>query len=151
MDCSLPGSSVDGILQARMLEVVAIPGVLPDPGTEPRFPVLQADSLMTEPPGKPIRRWSTPIIKLLLLILKVIVLYSVCDAETGILQTIPLSPGFLKGSTNVMLIGEQTNQLEERSGIFFTQFSSYLVVVGFPVFISLTNKAASLPWQHQFV
>ena len=77
MDCSLPGSSVDGILQARMLEVVAIPGGLPDPGTEPRFPVLQADSLMTEPPGKPICRWSTPIIKLLLLILKVIVLYSV--------------------------------------------------------------------------
>ena len=50
-----------------------------------------------------------------------------------------------------MLIGEQTNQLEERSGIFFTQFASYLVVVGFPVFICLTNKAASPLWQHQFV
>ena len=32
---------------------------------------------MIEPPGKPICRWSTPIIKLLLLILKVTVLYSV--------------------------------------------------------------------------
>ena len=30
------------------------PGDLPDPGIEFRFPVLQADSLPSEPPGKPI-------------------------------------------------------------------------------------------------
>ena len=30
------------------------PGDLPDPGIEPRSPVLQADALPTEPPGKPI-------------------------------------------------------------------------------------------------
>ena len=30
------------------------PGDLPDPGIELRFPVLQADSLQSEPPGKPI-------------------------------------------------------------------------------------------------
>ena len=37
MDGSLPGSSVHGILQARILEWVAIPplGDLPDPGIEP--------------------------------------------------------------------------------------------------------------------
>ena len=37
MDCSLPGSSIHGILQARILEWVAIPfpGDLPDPGIEP--------------------------------------------------------------------------------------------------------------------
>ena len=29
------------------------PGDLPNPGTEPRFPTLQADSLPSEPPGKP--------------------------------------------------------------------------------------------------
>ena len=29
------------------------PGDLPNPGIEPRSPVLQADSLLTEPPGKP--------------------------------------------------------------------------------------------------
>ena len=29
------------------------PGDLPDPGTEPRSPALQADSLPSEPPGKP--------------------------------------------------------------------------------------------------
>ena len=29
------------------------PGVLPDPGIKPRFPVLQTDSLPSEPPGKP--------------------------------------------------------------------------------------------------
>ena len=36
MDCSLPGSSVRGILQARMLEWVAMPSSrdLPNPGIE---------------------------------------------------------------------------------------------------------------------
>ena len=29
------------------------PGDLPDPGIKPRFPVLQADALPSEPPGKP--------------------------------------------------------------------------------------------------
>ena len=31
----------------------ALPGDLPDPGIEPMSPELQADSLPTEPPGKP--------------------------------------------------------------------------------------------------
>ena len=37
MDCSLPGSSAHGILQARILEWVACPppGDLPDPGIKP--------------------------------------------------------------------------------------------------------------------
>ena len=55
MDYSLPGSSVHGTLQARILEWVAItgedpfPGDLPDPGIKPAS--LQANSLPTEPPG----------------------------------------------------------------------------------------------------
>ena len=55
MDCSSPGSSVHGILQARILEWVAFPlsRNLPDPGIKPRSSVLQADSLPTEPCGKP--------------------------------------------------------------------------------------------------
>ena len=55
MDCSPPGSSVHGILQARMLEWVAVPspGDLPDPGIKSRSLALQADSLLSEPPGKP--------------------------------------------------------------------------------------------------
>ena len=55
MDYSLTGSSVHGILQARILEWVAIPFSrgLPDPGIEPGSPALQADSLPLEPPGKP--------------------------------------------------------------------------------------------------
>ena len=32
------------------------PGGLPDPGIEPRSPVLQADSLLSEPSGKPMKR-----------------------------------------------------------------------------------------------
>ena len=30
------------------------PGYLPDPGIEPGFPALQADSLPSEPPGRPL-------------------------------------------------------------------------------------------------
>ena len=55
MDGSPPGSSVCGILQARILERLAgsSPGGLPNSGTEPRSPALQAGSLLSEPPGKP--------------------------------------------------------------------------------------------------
>ena len=44
MDCSLPGSSVHGGLQARILEWVPFPspGNLPNPGIEHGSPVLQA-------------------------------------------------------------------------------------------------------------
>ena len=54
MDCSPPGSSVHGILQARILEWIAIPFSKGSswPGIEPVSPALQADSLPTEPPGK---------------------------------------------------------------------------------------------------
>ena len=56
MDYSLPGSSVHGILQARILEWVAFssPGDLPNPGIKPRSPALQADSLASELPGNSI-------------------------------------------------------------------------------------------------
>ena len=54
MDCRLPGSSIHGILQARVLEWVPCPspGDLPDPGTEPMSPTLYADALPSKPPGK---------------------------------------------------------------------------------------------------
>ena len=57
MDCSLPGSSVHGILQARHWSGLPFPSPrdLPNPGTEARSPALQADSLPSEPPGKPRR------------------------------------------------------------------------------------------------
>ena len=59
MDCSPPDFSVHGILQGRKLEWVAISfsGDLPDPGIEPRSPALQADTLTSEPPGKPLTIW----------------------------------------------------------------------------------------------
>ena len=52
MDCSLPSSSVHGILQEIILEWVAMPFFrdLPDPVIESSSPVLQADSLPTELP-----------------------------------------------------------------------------------------------------
>ena len=56
MDCSLPGSSVHGISQARMLEWVTISfswGDLPDQEIEPTSPALAGRFFTTEPPGKP--------------------------------------------------------------------------------------------------
>ena len=55
MDCSPPGFSVHGILQARILKWVAIPFSedLPNLGIKPGSPALQADSLSAESPGKP--------------------------------------------------------------------------------------------------
>ena len=55
MDCGQLSSIALSILQAQILEWVAIPfsGDLPNPEIEPRSPALQADSLLPEPPGKP--------------------------------------------------------------------------------------------------
>ena len=62
VDYSPPGSSVHGILQARMLEWIAMP--LSRGSSQPRgwtqAPALWADSLLSEPPGKPILlTWSS--------------------------------------------------------------------------------------------
>ena len=60
MDCSPSGSSVHGILQARILEWVPFssPGDLPDPEIEPKSPAASAFArgfFITELPGKPHR------------------------------------------------------------------------------------------------
>ena len=71
-DCSPPGSSVHGILQARILEWVAMSSSrdLPDPGIEPVSPVapaLQVDSLQLKHQGSPpvwistIISWIVPV------------------------------------------------------------------------------------------
>ena len=53
MDCT-----VHGILQARILKWVPFPSLedLPNQGSKPRSPTLQADSLPSEPPGKPLKQ-----------------------------------------------------------------------------------------------
>ena len=55
MDCSPPGSSVRGILQARILEWVAMPSSrdFPNSRIELRSPTLQVDSLPSESLRKP--------------------------------------------------------------------------------------------------
>ena len=47
---SPPGSSIHGILQARILPYPP-PGDLPDPGIKLESWALQTDSLLSEPPG----------------------------------------------------------------------------------------------------
>ena len=55
MDCSPPGSSVQGISQARISELVTISFSedLPHSGIEPVSPALAGGVFTTEPPGKP--------------------------------------------------------------------------------------------------
>ena len=51
MDCSLSGSSIHGIFQARVLEWIAISFSRKE--LNPGSPALQADALPSEPPGQP--------------------------------------------------------------------------------------------------
>ena len=56
MDCSLPGSSVHGDSPRPEYQSglpCPPPGNLPNIGIKPRSPSLQADSLPSEPPGRP--------------------------------------------------------------------------------------------------
>ena len=56
MDDSPPGSSVHGESPSKNSRVgchaLLLHGIF-QPGIEPRFPTLQADSFLSEPPGKP--------------------------------------------------------------------------------------------------
>ena len=55
IDCSPPGSSVHGILQAKILEWIAISHsrVSSAPGIDPTCPALAGGFFNTAPPGKP--------------------------------------------------------------------------------------------------
>ena len=54
LDYSPSGSSVHGDSPGKNTgEVCPLPGDLPNLGIKPRSPALQADSLLSEPPGKP--------------------------------------------------------------------------------------------------
>ena len=61
MDYSPPGSSVHGDSPGKNTGWSGLPclspGDLPNPGLEPRPPTLQADSLLSDPPGKQ-RGWN---------------------------------------------------------------------------------------------
>ena len=55
MDCSPPDSSMEFSRQEYWSGLpLPSPGNLPDPGIEPRSPVMQADALLSETPGKPL-------------------------------------------------------------------------------------------------
>ena len=62
MDCSLPGSSVPGISQAKTTGVGChfLPFIedLPNPGIKPESPALAGRLFTPEPPGK-IQSWHT--------------------------------------------------------------------------------------------
>ena len=83
MDCSPPGSSVHGDSPGKNTGVgchALLQGNLSNPGIQPRSPALQADSLPTEPPGKPevilITVYFKLIITYILMYSKVLYFYS---------------------------------------------------------------------------
>ena len=65
------GSSVYGILQARYWSGLPFPspGDLPDLGIEPGSLTLQADSLLSEPPGRPFFLEDTDLIEMLFILI----------------------------------------------------------------------------------
>ena len=71
MDCSLPGSSIYRISQARILERLphASPGDLPDLGIEPTFPALADDSLPLSQQG------NTNTSKIAILVIEIYLMY----------------------------------------------------------------------------
>ena len=62
MDCNPPGSSIYGILKEKDQSGLPFPSPrdLPNPGIEPRSPAFWADSLPSEPRGKPRSRGDFP-------------------------------------------------------------------------------------------
>ena len=56
MDCRLPGSSVHGIPQVRILSMLSLPspGDLPNPWIKPVSPAFQVDSLTLSHLGNPL-------------------------------------------------------------------------------------------------
>ena len=59
VDCSPPAPLCMGFSRQGYWSGVPLPspGDLPDSGTDPWSPTLQADTLPSEPPGKPIRHF----------------------------------------------------------------------------------------------
>ena len=59
MDCSPPGPRSWGFFRQEYWSGLPFssPGDLPNPGTEPRSPTMQVDSLPSEPPTKPYVKW----------------------------------------------------------------------------------------------
>ena len=50
---SLPAEPQEKLKSTGVGSLSLLLGIFPTPRTEPRSPVLQADSLLAEPPGKP--------------------------------------------------------------------------------------------------
>ena len=81
MDCSPPGSPVPGILQARILEWVAISSSrdLPDPEIEPMSPALVDGFFTSELSGKSSYRLSP--LKILSVLVSDIIIHLVAQAK----------------------------------------------------------------------
>ena len=71
MDCSLPGSSVHGVSQSRILEWVAISlsRGSSQPGLKPKSLALAKGFFLAKPPGKP--QYISPLLLLLSVVSRV--------------------------------------------------------------------------------
>ena len=91
VNCSPPSSSVHGILQARILEWGAIP--FSRGSSQPKdwtwSSALWADSLPSEPPGKPIFKVFIALVTILLLLFYVLVFFFFGHEASGVLVPWP--------------------------------------------------------------
>ena len=93
LDCSPPGSSVHEVFQARVLEWAAISFSRgsPNPGTEPASPMspaLQADSLPSEPSGKPFTMYTNDVYNLIHIIINQMMIDLICIYQITTMHTL---------------------------------------------------------------
>ena len=84
MGSSLPGSSIHGILQARIMEWAAMPSSRgsPHPEIEPTSPALAGGFFTTPPPGKPL---VVIVIAIVLLRLCMFIVNRCCSSDRAML------------------------------------------------------------------
>ena len=111
MDCSSPGFSVHGIPQARILKSrlpFLPPEDLPNPGTEPGSPTLQADSLLSEPAGKPVTNiWWGVVLSRGLLMASFVLKATSCPAQLQLL----MRPDFRRKETHLLMHKQPQGQV----------------------------------------
>ena len=80
------------------------PGDLPDPGTEPRSPALQVDSLPSEPPGRP--NWQYVPLKEHLTCLVAFTIWATREAQFAVCT--PKRASYLFGCLEIYIKAPQT-------------------------------------------
>jgi len=139
MDCSPPGSSVHGILQARILEWVAIPFSRRSswPRDQIQVSCIAAHSLSSEPPGKPFYKSCSNVtffIRLTLMILFKLSSFSQLSHPLSF-SYFPFST--LRCSFQMVQNGKQKHKTHPFLAVPFNLFFSWYIV--YPIVLEYLN------------